>query len=147
MTSGNYMKITKPVETEKKWHLIDAKGQVLGRVATKVATLLKGKHKPEYFPGADNGDFVVVVNAKEVAVTGGKEKKKKYYSHTGYPGGIKEMSFEYFNDRKPGEPVRHAVRGMLSKNPLGRRMLKRLRVYPGAEHAHEAQQPVAVEEN
>ena len=140
------MKVTKPRETEKKWHIIDAKGQVLGRVATKAATLLKGKHKPEYFPGADNGDFVVVVNAKDIAVTGQKDTKKKYYSHTGYPGGIKEISFRHLNERKPGEPVRHAVTGMLSKNPLGRRMLKRLRVYAGAEHSHEAQQPVQVED-
>jgi large subunit ribosomal protein L13 len=128
-------------DIERRWHLVDAEGVVLGRLATEVATLLMGKHKPQYTPFLDSGDHVVVVNAEKVRLTGNKLEDKKYYRHTGYPGGIKEMSAGELLDRYPTRLIEKAVTGMLPKTRLGRRMAKKLKVYAGAEHPHEAQAP------
>jgi large subunit ribosomal protein L13 len=131
----------KPADVTRTWHLIDAEGQVLGRLATEVATLLRGKHKPTWAPHFDGGDHVVVVNASALAVTARKLADKTYYRHSGYPGGIKSENLERLLARDPERVVRLAVRGMLPKGPLGRRQLKRLRVYAGPHHPHAAQQP------
>jgi large subunit ribosomal protein L13 len=131
----------KPADVTRTWHLIDAEGQVLGRLATEVATLLRGKHKPTWAPHFDGGDHVVVVNASALAVTARKLADKTYYRHSGYPGGIKSETLEHLLARDPERVVRLAVRGMLPKGPLGRRQLKRLRVYAGPNHPHAAQQP------
>lgn len=130
---------TKPADIKRKWHVIDASDKVLGRLATEVATLLRGKHKAIYVPHLDTGDYVIVVNAAKVRVTGDKAKKKIYYRHSGYPGGIKGMSFEEMMERHPSRVITHAVKGMLPKNRLGRSMLKKLKVYDGPNHPHEAQ--------
>lgn len=129
---------------EHKWYLVDASNKVLGRLATQIAKYLRGKHKPEYTPHADAGDYIVVINAAEVKVTGNKEKEKVYYRHSGYPGGIKETTFEKLRDKDPTRIIEIAVKGMLPKNPLGRAMLRKLKVYAGAEHPHDAQQPVEI---
>jgi large subunit ribosomal protein L13 len=126
---------------ERKWHLIDADGQTLGRLATEIARLLRGKNKPQYTPHVDTGDFVVVVNAEKVVVTGKKAEQKVYYRHTGYPGGLKETSYEVMLERKPAEVLRRAVRGMMPKTRLGRQQLKKLKIYTGSEHPHAAQAP------
>lgn len=123
------------------WYLIDASGQTLGRLAAKIAVLLMGKHKPHYTPGVDMGDFVVVINADRIRVTGHKMEKKIYYRHTGYPGGLKEMPLKDMLARHPERVLQLAVKGMLPKNRLGRKMLKRLKVYTGPEHPHQAQNP------
>jgi large subunit ribosomal protein L13 len=127
------------------WYLVNADGKILGRLATKLADLLRGKNKPTYTPHLDTGDFVVVVNAGKVTLTGKKMKDKIYYHHTGYPGGIKEMSAEKLLAKKPTEMIRMAVKGMLPKNSLGRQVLRKLKVYAGADHPHEAQKPVPLE--
>jgi len=135
----------KKEELEHQWYVVDAEGKILGRLATKVADLLRGKTKPTYTPHLDTGDFVVVVNAGKVALTGKKIKDKIYYHYTGYPGGIKEISAEKLLAKKPTEMIRIAVKGMLPKNSLGRQMLRKLKVYAGPKHPHEAQKPVPLE--
>ena len=127
------------------WYIVDAEGKTLGRMATEIASRLRGKHKPEYTPHVDTGDFIVVVNAEKVAVTGNKAKDKIYYSHTGYPGGIKDISFEKLIDKAPERVIQSAVKGMLPRGPLGRAMFRKLKVYAGTEHPHEAQQPKILE--
>ncbi|OGT63705.1 MAG: 50S ribosomal protein L13 [Gammaproteobacteria bacterium RIFCSPHIGHO2_12_FULL_45_12] len=129
---------------EHKWYLVDASGKVLGRLATQIAKYLRGKHKPEYTPHADTGDYIVVINADKVKVTGAKEQDKKYYRHSGYPGGIKEMTLEKLRAKDPGRIIELAVKGMLPRNPLGRDMLRKLKVYAGTDHPHAAQQPVEI---
>ena len=126
-----------------QWYVIDLKGQVLGRAAVKVANLLRGRNKPQYTPNADTGDFVVVINAAQVALTGKKLDKKMYRHHSNHVGGLKEFPARAFLQRKSDEAVRRAVWGMLPKGPLGRALLKKLKVYPGAEHPHAAQSPIA----
>jgi len=128
-------------DVRRNWVVIDAEDQVLGRLATEVARRLRGKHKPEYTPHVDTGDFVVVGNADKVRVTGNKAAGKMYWSHTGYPGGIKSVSFEKLRAEHPNRPIEKAVKGMLPRNPLGRAMFRKLKVYAGAEHPHAAQQP------
>jgi len=127
---------------QKSWHLIDAKGKVLGRLASDVANILRGKNKPIFTPRLDTGDFVVVINAREVRLTGKKWDQKRYYWHSGSPGGIKSYTAEELREKKPEELIRLAVRGMLPKNRLGRKVLKKLKVYASEEHPHEAQTPV-----
>ncbi len=123
------------------WYIVDASGQTLGRLASEVAKRLRGKHKPEYTPHVDTGDFIVVINAGQVKVTGNKSKDKVYYSHSGYPGGLKEITFEKLLAKSPEQVIEIAVKGMLPKNPLGRAMYRKLKVYAGTEHPHAAQQP------
>ena len=133
-------------ETVKRdWFVVDAENKVLGRLAADIAHRLKGKHKPEYTPHVDTGDYIVVVNAGKVAVTGNKENDKVYYRHTGYPGGIVKVSFKEMIEKHPTRVIENAVRGMLPKNKLGRAMLSKLKIYAGAEHAHQAQQPETLE--
>jgi len=134
-----------PKEIERKWYVVDADGKVLGRLASNVATILKGKHKPLYAPNIDAGDHVIVINAGKVRLTGGKEEKKKYYRHSGYPGGLKVTSYTELMKRKPEEVIIHAVKGMLPHNRLGRAMIKKLHVYAGPEHPHAAQKPETLE--
>lgn len=134
----------KKEEFEQKWYLVNAEGKVLGRLATELAKILKGKNKPIYTPHLDTGDFIIVVNAGKITLTGKKMKDKIYYHHTGYPGGIKEMNAEKLLAKKPTEMIRMAVKGMLPKNSLGREMLRKLKIYAGPSHPHEAQKPVAI---
>jgi large subunit ribosomal protein L13 len=131
--------VAKEQEISKKWYLVDAKDRVLGRLATQIAMRLRGKHKPVFTPHADTGDFIVVINANKVTLTGRKWDKKFYYRHTGYIGGLKEISAKKLLEKKPEDILRFAVRGMLPKNSLGRRQLKKLKIYPGSEHPHQAQ--------
>ena len=131
---------------ERKWYVLDAGGKTLGRLSVSIAVVLRGKHKSIYTPSVDTGDHVIVVNAEKVAVTGNKLEDKKYYSHSGYPGGIKEVSLERLLSEKPEEVITKAVRGMLPKGPLGRQMLRKLKVYAGGEHPHGAQAPEAMPE-
>ncbi|BDY06695.1 50S ribosomal protein L13 [Ferrimonas sediminicola] len=131
----------KPESVQRDWFVIDADGKTLGRLATEVARRLRGKHKPEYTPHVDTGDYIVIINAEKVTVTGNKSQDKMYYSHSGYPGGIKEINFADLQARKPEMIIEKAVKGMLPKGPLGRAMFRKLKVYAGAEHAHAAQQP------
>jgi large subunit ribosomal protein L13 len=133
--------MARPREVERNWYLIDAEGQTLGRLATEIARLLRGKNKTQYTPHVDTGDFVVVVNAEKVVVTGRKAEQKVYYRHTGYPGGLRETSYEVMLGRKPTEILRKAVRGMMPKTRLGRQQLRKLKIYAGPEHPHEAQNP------
>ncbi len=133
--------MARPASVERKWHLIDAEGRTLGRLATEIARLLRGKNKPQYTPHIDVGDFVVVVNADKVVVTGKKAEQKVYYRHSGYPGGLKETSFETMLKRKPTEVLRGAVKGMMPRTRLGRQQLRKLKIYAGPEHPHEAQNP------
>ena len=135
----------KKEDFEHKWYLVNAEGKVLGRLSTELAKILKGKNKPTYTPHVDTGDFVIVVNAGKITLTGKKMKDKIYYHHTGYPGGIKEMNAEKLLARKPTEMIRMAVRGMLPKNSLGRQMLRKLKIYAGPNHPHEAQKPISLE--
>jgi large subunit ribosomal protein L13 len=132
-------------EIKKNWYVIDAEGKVLGRLASEIAARLRGKHKPNYSTFIDVGDFIVVINAGKVKLTGNKLENKKYYRHSGYMGGLKEQTAKELLEKKPEEVVRKAVRGMLSKNTLGRAQLKKLKIYAGKEHPHQAQQPVALE--
>jgi large subunit ribosomal protein L13 len=136
----SYMARTR--EVARQWYVVDAGGKVLGRLASHIAMVLRGKNKPTFTPHMDTGDFVVVVNAAQVRLTGRKLDKKFYYRHSGYMGGIKQTSARQLLQRKPEEVLRHAVRGMLPKNSLGRHLLKKLKVYAGGEHPHQAQQPV-----
>jgi len=136
---------TKPSDIERQWFVVDAEGRTLGRLATRVATILKGKHKPIYAPHMDVGDFVVVVNAEKIHVTGRKMDQKIYYRHSGYPGGLSKITLRDQLVRHPTRAVELAVRGMLPKNRLGRKMLRKLRVYAGPEHPHAAQKPEALE--
>jgi len=131
----------KPETVKRDWYVVDADGKTLGRMATEIARRLRGKHKPEYTPHVDTGDYIVVINAEKVKVTGNKASDKMYYRHTGFPGGIKEISFEKLIDKKPEMVIEKAVKGMLPKNPLGRAMYRKLKVYAGPEHQHTAQQP------
>ncbi len=133
--------VPKKDEIERQWWLIDADDKVLGRLATTVARLLRGKNKPQYVDFMDIGDFVVVINAEKIKVTGNKLEQKKYYSHTGYPGGIKEKTLKELMETKPEDVIRKAVWGMLPKNKLNRAVHKKLKVYAGPDHPHEAQQP------
>lgn len=135
----------KPHEVDQNWLLVDAEGQTLGRMATQIATRLRGKHKPEYTAHVDTGDFVVVINADKVKVTGNKAKGKIYHAHSGFPGGLKSISFEKLLEKSPERVVQLAVKGMLPRSPLGRAMFKKLKVYAGAEHPHGAQQPETVQ--
>jgi large subunit ribosomal protein L13 len=142
---GMKTEITKPADVDRAWYVVDAEGQTLGRLSTQVATILRGKHKPGFSPSVDCGDYVVVINADKIRVTGQKLDKKIYYRHSGYPGGLKEISLRNQLIRFPTRPVELAVKGMLPKNKLGRKMFKKLKVYAGTEHPHEAQQPVPLE--
>jgi len=134
-----------PKDIKRDWYVVDAKDQILGRIASQIAHRLRGKHKPEFAPHMDNGDFIVVVNAGQIKVTGNKLADKHYYHHTGYPGGIRGKSLSEMLQRKPEEVIRSAVRGMLPKNRLGRAMLKKLKIYAGPEHSHQAQNPKTLE--
>ncbi|MFM1896724.1 MAG: hypothetical protein RLZZ385_1798 [Pseudomonadota bacterium] len=131
----------KPGEVEQNWLLIDADGLTLGRMAAEISTRLRGKHKPEYTAHVDTGDFIVVINADKVQVTGRKANDKMYHAHSGFPGGMKSMSFNKLLARSPEQVIKLAVKGMLPRSPLGRAMFKKLKVYAGAEHPHAAQQP------
>lgn len=131
----------KSADITRRWWVVDAAGKPLGRLATEVATLLRGKHKPMFAPHIDTGDFVIVINAAEVEVTSKKSQQKIYYRYTGYPGGLREESFESLRERRPEAVIERAVQGMLPKNKLGRKMIGKLKVYAGADHPHEAQRP------
>lgn len=133
--------VTKPADVERAWFVVDAEGQTLGRLATSVATVLRGKHKPTYSPAVDCGDFVIVINADKVAVTGKRLEQKRYYRHSLYIGGLKEISLRDQLQQHPERVIESAVRGMLPKNALGRKMFKKLKVYAGGEHPHQAQMP------
>ena len=133
--------IAKPADIDHKWYVIDAEDKTLGKIAAEIAIILRGKKKPIYTPHVDCGDYVVVVNAEKVAVTGKKENQKIYRSHSGYPGGLKETTLAELRAKKPEEIIRHAVKGMMPKGKLGRQMFKKLKVYAGPEHPHAAQNP------
>ena len=135
----------KPGEVEREWVIIDAEGQVRGRVATKAAQILRGKHKPQYTPHVDTGDFVIIINADKIRVTGTKAATKEYYRHSGYPGGLKKETFTEAMTKHPERVIEHAVKGMLPKGTLGRAQAKKLKVYCGAEHPHAAQKPRKIE--
>jgi large subunit ribosomal protein L13 len=137
--------VAKPSTIVKKWYVVDASGRTLGRLATVVADTLRGKNKPIYTPNIDTGDFVVIINADKVVVTGKKAEDKMYYHHSGYPGGIKSESYKHLFARKPEEVVRKAVKGMLQHNKLGAAQLKKLKIYAGPEHPHQAQHPEVLE--
>lgn len=132
-------------DVRRSWFVVDAENKTLGRLATEIARRLRGKHKPEYTPHVDTGDYIVVINADKVHVTGAKTTDKMYYRHSGYPGGIKSISFEHLREKHPERIIEGAVKGMLPRNPLGRAMLKKLKVYRGSEHPHSAQQPELLE--
>lgn len=131
----------KPAEVKRDWYVVDAEGKTLGRLAAEIAKRLRGKHKPEYTPHVDTGDYIVVINAEKVRVTGRKATDKVYYHHTGFIGGIKSITFDKLINKAPERVIEIAVKGMLPKNPLGRAMYKKMKVYAGAEHPHTAQQP------
>ncbi|MFQ2051833.1 50S ribosomal protein L13 [Aeromonas veronii] len=133
--------VAKPETVKRDWYIVDAEGKTLGRIATEIAARLRGKHKAEYTPHVDTGDYIIVVNAEKVHVTGKKVTDKMYHAHSGFPGGIKSISFDKLIQRKPEMVIEAAVKGMLPKGPLGRAMFRKLKVYAGAEHAHAAQQP------
>lgn len=137
--------VAKESEVEKAWHLVDAEDKILGRLATQIAVRLRGKHKPIFTPHADTGDFVVVINAEKISLTGNKWDKKIYYHHSGYMGGLKQISAKKLLEKKPEELIRLAVKRMLPKNSMGRRQLKKLKIYAGSEHPHEAQNPQVME--
>ena len=137
--------IAKPAEVERSWYIVDAEGQTLGRLASQIAAVLRGKHKPIFTPHVDCGDYVIVINAEKIHVTGQRMQQKMYYRHSGYPGGLSEISLADQLERFPTRPVELAVKGMLPKNKLGRKMFKKLKVYAGTEHEHAAQQPVPME--
>lgn len=133
--------MAKPLEVERKWYLIDASGQTLGRLATEVATILRGKHKPTYTPHVDTGDYVIIINAEKIVLTGKKLDQKMYRRHSGYPGGLKEMTYRNLLNKRPERAIETAIKGMLPHNRLGRKMFTKLKVYKGSEHPHQAQQP------
>ncbi len=137
--------VAKPQTVERDWYLVDADGKTLGRLASEIAKRLRGKHKPEYTPHVDTGDYIVVINAEKVAVTGNKARDKMYHHHTGYIGNLKSVSFEKLIAEHPERIIQNAVKGMLPKNPLGREMFRKLKVYAGSEHMHTAQQPTPLE--
>jgi len=137
--------VTKPGSVEREWLIVDADGQTLGRLASRIAAILRGKHKPQFSPSVDVGDFVVVVNAERIRVTGRKMEQKKYYRHSGYPGGLYEKTLAVQLEQHPTRVIKLAVRGMLPRTRLGRNMLKKLKVYAGPDHPHEAQQPKPLE--
>jgi large subunit ribosomal protein L13 len=137
--------VTKPGSVDREWYTVDAEGQTLGRLASRIAAILRGKHKPQYSPSVDVGDFVIVVNAEKIQVTGRKMQQKKYYRHSGYPGGLSEISLADQLERHPTRVITAAVRGMLPRNRLGRKMLKKLKVYAGPDHPHQAQQPKSLD--
>ena len=134
-----------PATAERSWYVIDAEGKPLGRVAAKVASMLRGKNKPTYTPSQETGDFVVIVNADKVALTGRKKQQKMYYHHTGFPGGLKDYSFREMMERDPSSPLEQAVKGMLPKGPLGRKLYKNAKIYAGSQHPHTAQTPAAID--
>ena len=136
--------VAKKSEVARDWYLVDAENQVLGRIATQIANVLRGKNKPTFTPSVDTGDFVIVVNAEKIALTGNKMADKMYYSHSGFPGGIKPITAGKLLDKKPEDLIRKAVKGMLPKNKLARHMLSKLKVYAGSAHPHKAQQPKAL---
>jgi large subunit ribosomal protein L13 len=140
-----YFPNEKQLHSERKWFVVDVAGKVLGRQASEIAKILRGKHKAEYTPFLDAGDFVVVLNAEQIVLTGQKESQKMYYRHTGFPGGLKERNAAEMREKAPERIIELAVKGMLPKGSLGRQMLKKLKVYAGSEHPHEAQQPEALE--
>jgi len=129
---------------DHKWYIVDATDKVLGRLSSQIAKYLRGKHKPEYTPHADAGDYIIVINASKIKVTGKKRKDKVYYHHSGYPGGLKETPFDKMQLKNPAKIIELSVKGMMPKNPLGREMLRKLKVYAGSEHPHTAQQPIAI---
>ncbi|MCL2415311.1 MAG: 50S ribosomal protein L13 [Defluviitaleaceae bacterium] len=133
--------ITKPADVVKKWHIVDAQGKNLGRLSSEIAKILRGKHKPTYQPHVDCGDYVIVINAEKIEVTGKKMDQKLYFRHSGYIGGVKITTMRQMMAKKPEEILRHAIKGMLPKNVLGRAMFKKLHVYVGSEHNHQAQKP------
>ncbi len=137
----------KPAEVRRDWYVVDATGKTLGRLSTEIARRLRGKHKPEYTPHVDTGDYIVVVNAEKIRVTGNKLKDKMYHHHTGYIGNLKSIPLEKLLDEAPERAVQYAVKGMLPRGPLGRKMLAKLRVFAGPEHTHTAQQPIPLEVN
>jgi len=136
--------VAKAEEVNRDWYLVDADSKVLGRIATTIANVLRGKNKPTFTPSVDTGDFVIVVNAAKIALTGNKLADKTYYSHSGYPGGIKAITAGKLLEKKPEDLIKHAVKGMLPKNKLARHMLNKLKIYSGSEHPHKAQQPKAL---
>ncbi len=135
----------KPLEVKRDWYVVDATGKVVGRLAAEIARRLRGKHKPEYTPHVDTGDYIIVINADKLVMTANKVEDKKYYRHSGYPGGIYETTFRVMQEKHPGRPLEIAVKGMLPKGPLGYAMYKKLYVYAGSEHPHSAQQPKQLE--
>jgi large subunit ribosomal protein L13 len=135
----------KPASVDRKWYIIDAEGKVLGRVAAKVASVVRGKHKAIFVPHQEIGDFVVVINAEKIKVTGRKAQQKMYYRHSGYPGGLKSTNFEKLVERHPAMPLELAVKGMLPKGPLGRKMAKNVKIYTGTSHPHISQKPLPLE--
>jgi large subunit ribosomal protein L13 len=137
----------RPGDIQRKWYIVDASDLVLGRLATRIATVLRGKHRPQYTPHADCGDHVIVINAEKIRVTGNKENDKVYYRHSGYAGGLKSITLEKQREKHPERIIEAAVKGMMPKGPLGRSMLKKLKVYAGGDHPHEAQQPEAMKLN
>jgi large subunit ribosomal protein L13 len=137
--------MARPLEVERRWYVVDAEGQTLGRLATEIARVLRGKNKPQYTPHVDTGDFVVVVNAEKVVVTGKKAEQKVYRRHSGYPGGLKETSYEQMMERRPTEILRKAVKGMMPDTRLARQQLRKLKIYAGPEHPHAAQNPQRLE--
>ncbi len=137
----------KPAEVRRDWYVVDATGKTLGRLSTEIAHRLRGKHKPEYTPHVDTGDYIVVINAAKVRVTGNKMQDKMYHHHTGYIGNLKSISLEKLLDEAPERAIQHAVKGMLPRGPLGRKMPGKLRVFAGPEHSHAAQQPIPLEVN
>ena len=137
--------MSNPQNVERQWYVIDAEGMVFGRLASQVASMLRGKHKPTFTPNCDCGDYIIVINTDKLVFTGKKLDDKKYYYHTGYPGGLKEMTYRRLMATKPEFALKEAVRGMLPKGPLGYAMLKKLHVYAGATHEHQAQKPVVFE--
>jgi large subunit ribosomal protein L13 len=137
--------VATPATRERHWLVVDATGKTLGRLATQIADALRGKRKPEYTPHCDVGDFVIVVNAEKVSVTGNKRQEKRYYRHSGFPGGLRSRTFEEMIERRPEEVLRLAVKGMLPRNRLGRQQLRKLKIYAGPDHPHQAQQPAVME--
>jgi large subunit ribosomal protein L13 len=137
--------VATPANRERNWLVVDATGKTLGRLATEIANVLRGKRKPQYTPHCDVGDFVIVVNAEKVSVTGNKRQEKRYYRHSGYPGGLRSRTFEEMIARRPEEVLRLAVKGMLPRNRLGRQQLRKLKIYAGPDHPHQAQQPAPLE--
>lgn len=137
--------VAKPESVQRDWYVVDAADKTLGRLAVEIALRLRGKHKPEFTPHVDTGDYIVVVNAEKITVTGNKALGKIYYSHSGYPGGLKEATFEKMIEKKPEMVLEKAVKGMLPKGPLGRAMFRKLKVFVGPEHTHQAQQPQALD--